>query len=147
VLEVLRQRTLSEKEEVHALRQEARSFDDMLDRLREWNRARARHFDEWLSLRMELFLHALRNGTVQALFSEGELVAREAIGGGIEHEFGERGVEPPADPAFLALIVHALEDGLLLQRLMCPEGVDDEVVVDAVDLLMRSWTALAERQH
>ncbi|MFD0486123.1 hypothetical protein ACFQ0O_02555 [Saccharopolyspora spinosporotrichia] len=41
----------------------------------------------------------------------------------------------------MALIVHALEDGLLVQRLLSPDEVSDEVVVDAVELLMRSWSA------
>lgn len=53
------------------------------------------------------------------------------------------GVQPPADLNQPALNVHALEDGLLIQRLICPNDTNDAVVVDAVDLLIHSWIALA----
>ncbi|WP_411123991.1 hypothetical protein [Streptomyces sp. x-19] len=38
-----------------------------------------------------------------------------------------------------------MEDGLLVQRLLAPDGIPDDDVVDAFDLLLRSWTALAQR--
>jgi hypothetical protein len=72
-----------------------------------------------------------------------ELQARQALAGGIADAMTRAGVRPPADLSFLALIAHALEDGLLIQRAINPEGIADEVVLDAVDLLCRSWTALA----
>ncbi|MFH8567534.1 TetR/AcrR family transcriptional regulator [Streptomyces sp. NPDC017993] len=144
VAELLQHRTRRELEEVRALTQGATSFADALDRLRAWNRDRARHLPEWLALRMELVLHALRNEELRPLLAERELLARDAHAGGLEQAFAARGVESPADPAFLALIVHALEDGLLIQRLLAPEGIPGDVVVDAFDLLLRSWTALAQ---
>ncbi|MEU6330486.1 TetR family transcriptional regulator [Streptomyces sp. NPDC047049] len=145
VAELLQHRTRRELDEVGALTQGATSFADALDRLRAWNRDRARHLPAWLALRMELVLHALRNEELRPLLAERELLARDAHAAGLEQAFAARGVESPADPAFLALIVHALEDGLLIQRLLAPAGIPDDVVVDAFDLLLRSWTALAQR--
>ncbi|MFE6686295.1 TetR/AcrR family transcriptional regulator [Streptomyces sp. NPDC057743] len=144
VAEVLHSRTSREVEEVRALTQDATSLADALDRLRAWNRDRAQHLPQWLALRMELVLHALRNDALRPRLAERERLARNAHATGLEQAFATRGVAPPADPAFLALIVHALEDGLLIQRLLTPEGIPDDVVVDAFELLLRSWTALAQ---
>jgi len=76
----------------------------------------------------------------------GERFARAAIGTGVEHEPAARGAGPPADPAFLALIVHALEDGLAIQWSLCPDDVAPGTIVDAVDLLIRSWAVLGATQ-
>lgn len=94
-------------------------------------------------MRTELALYALRNPDARPLVGEGEKSTRALLETSVRTELAARGVEPPADPAFLALILHALEDGLLLQRFLSPEGTGDEDVVDAVQLLMRSWTALS----
>ncbi|WP_409495313.1 TetR/AcrR family transcriptional regulator [Amycolatopsis sp. cmx-11-12] len=143
VVELLRRRTQREAEEVTALRDGVGSFAEMMDRLRAWNVERAEHLGGWLTLRTELALYALRNPEARPLVGEGEKSTRALLETSIKTELAARGVEPPADPAFLALILHALEDGLLLQRFLSPEGTGDEDVVDAVQLLMRSWTALS----
>ncbi|GAA5089032.1 TetR/AcrR family transcriptional regulator [Nocardia iowensis] len=107
--------------------------------LRQFHRDRARHHAEWLTLRLELVLHVLRNPELRPRLAERELFARDAITSGITCRLPD----PPADPAFLALIVHALEDGLLIQKLLTPEGNPDDVVAQAFELLIASWTALA----
>ncbi len=145
VAELLHDRTRRELEEVRSLTEDAASGADALDKLRTWNRDRARHLPQWLALRMELVLYALRNDALRPLLAERELLARDAHTTGLEQAFTSRGVAAPADPAFLALIVHALEDGLLIQHLLTPDGIQDDVVVDAFDLLLRSWTALAQQ--
>jgi AcrR family transcriptional regulator len=142
VLELLKQRTLREVEEVRALRQAAGSFEDVLERLRAWNIARGRHLESWLALRLELILHAVRNPRLRPLLAERELIARRAIAAGIEQELRQAGAAPPAETAFLALIVHALEDGLLIQRLLAPDEISEAIVVDAGALLMHAWAAL-----
>ncbi|WP_181775193.1 TetR/AcrR family transcriptional regulator [Amycolatopsis pittospori] len=143
VVELLRRRTQREAEEVTALREGVGSFAEMMDRLRAWNVERAEHLEGWLTLRTELALYALRNPEARPLVGAGEKSTRALLETSVRGELAARGVEPPADPAFLALILHALEDGLLLQRFLSPEGTGDEDVVDAVQLLMRSWTALS----
>ncbi|MFJ8647276.1 TetR/AcrR family transcriptional regulator [Streptomyces sp. NPDC093546] len=143
VRELLLRRTQAELREVQAMAADAASFAEVLDRLRAWNRARAEHLTSWLSLRLELLLHALRNPELRGPLAEREELAQGAIGEGIRQELARRGVAtPPADPASLALIAHALEDGLLIQRLLTPDRISAEVVVDAVELLLDSWAAL-----
>lgn len=141
VVELLARRRAQEAEEVAALA--GGSFDDVMARLREWHLERARHLPDWFALRTELTLYALRNPEARPSVGEGEAEARRLLEGGLTSAFAAHGVEPPADPAFLALIVHALEDGLLRQRYLSPEGTDDGVIADATALLVRAWVALA----
>jgi AcrR family transcriptional regulator len=136
VRELLHRRTERELAEVRELLDGA----DGQTRLREWNRARAEHLEEWLALRLELLLHALRHPEDRPALAEREHMAREAHAQALAARFEERGVAPPADPQQLALIVHALEDGLLLQRMLTPDLLPADVVVDAVDLLDRLWS-------
>ncbi|GAA1269607.1 TetR/AcrR family transcriptional regulator [Pseudonocardia aurantiaca] len=144
VTELLRLRTERELAEVRALA--AGSYGQTRDALAAWHRDRAEHAGDWLRLRTELWLHALRNPAILPAVAERERFARGALADAIARELAERGVRPPADPAFLGLVVHALEDGLLIQRLLCPEGTREEVVVDATDLLLRAFTALAREE-
>ncbi|TQM15052.1 TetR family transcriptional regulator [Pseudonocardia kunmingensis] len=135
VRELLQRRTEQELAEVRAL-----PGGDGYEGLREWNRARAEHLEEWLALRLELLLHALRHPEARPALAAREDMARDAHARALASRFRERGVEPPADPRQLALIVHALEDGLLLQRMLAPDRLPADVVVDAVELLDRLWT-------
>ncbi|MFD9888302.1 TetR/AcrR family transcriptional regulator [Amycolatopsis sp. NPDC059027] len=141
VVALLAQRRAREADEISALAEGVGSFEEMLRRLRGWHVERARHLPDWFILRTELTLYALRNPSARPLVGAGELEARALLEGGISAELSRRGVRSPADPEFLALIVHALEDGLLRQRLLTPDGIGDDVVVDALELLMRSWSS------
>ncbi|WP_433557123.1 TetR/AcrR family transcriptional regulator [Pseudonocardia xinjiangensis] len=142
VAELLEQRTRSEVAEVSDLQRRAESFGDMLELLRHWNRERDQNLPDWMALRLELVLHALRNPEALPMLAQREKLARSSIQTAIEQRIGEHGALP-ADPALLALIVHALEDGLLIQRLLFPDEIAGDVVVDAVDVLLRSWRPLA----
>lgn len=133
VVALLAQRRSQEAEEVAALE------GDVMARLKEWHAARAEHLPEWFALRTELTLYALRNPGARPSAGANERAARELIEASVRATFAARGVAPPADPAFLALIIHALEDGLLRQRYLSPEGTSDTVIADAVELLLRTW--------
>ncbi|MGI8405326.1 MAG: TetR/AcrR family transcriptional regulator [Thermomicrobiales bacterium] len=149
VLALLEQRTRREYEEVKELGSAGDTFAARMDALRAWHRERAQHLQSWLMLRTELWLYALRTDdrNLRDGLADRERFARNALAGGIAQAFTQAGVQPPADLNQLALIVHALEDGLLIQRLICPDDTTDEGVVDAVDLLIRSWITLARDQN
>ncbi|GAA4616770.1 TetR/AcrR family transcriptional regulator [Saccharopolyspora hordei] len=132
-VELLLRRTQRELDEVRAL------DHSTLGPLRQFNRDRAEHLDQWLALRLELVLHVLRNPELRPRLAERERLARNAIASGISAQLPH----PPADPAFLGLIVHALEDGLMVQKLLSPEEIADDVVVDAYELLLAAWKAQA----
>ncbi|AHH97788.1 TetR/AcrR family transcriptional regulator [Kutzneria viridogrisea] len=141
VLELLLDQTRQGIDEVSAL------DHSTLEPLRQYNRDRAPHITSWLTLRMELFLHVLRHPELRPRLAEREHLARTALQAGIEHHFASTGRTPPADPAQLALIVHALEDGLLIQKSLTPDELPDDLAVDAYLLLIRSWTALSDKEN
>lgn len=146
-MELLEQRTRREYEEVRALATGAGSRAEAQEALRAWHRERARHLDGWLALRTELWLYAVRHPRARPAVADGERFARDAIAGGLRREFDAAGVAPPAELDRLALIVHALGDGLLMQRALAPEEIPEEIAPDAVALLVRAWVALAREQE
>lgn len=146
VAALLMERTRHEADEVGAIVLDPdATFRERMESLRAWHRERAANAGQWLILRTELWLHALRTDDRELLrrISEREYYARRMLAEGVATAFPARGPLPPADPVFLGLIMHALEDGMLIQGLIAPDGTSDTVVVDAVDLLIRAWQALA----
>ena len=149
VAALLMERTRREAEEVEGIVLDpAASFAQRMDALRAWHRERAANAGSWLLLRTELWLHAVRTQDADLLrrIEERELFARRALADGVATAFRGPDEAPPADPAFLGLIMHALEDGLLIQGQIAPEGTGDTSIVDAVDLLIRAWRALARAE-
>lgn len=143
VLALLEQRTQYELEELQAMSRQAGSFDEMLEHLRSWHRRRDKSLASWLALRTQLWLYGLRDPEMLPLLVDRERRSRAAIAQALEQGFAARAVPPPAPVELLALIVHALDDGLSIQRVLSPTDSGSDSVVDVVHLLMRAWTALA----
>ncbi|MGX7829573.1 TetR/AcrR family transcriptional regulator [Actinokineospora sp. 24-640] len=144
VLALLEQRTERELGELSALGREAGSFAGMAERFREWHRDRDRHLPEWLALRTELWLYAMRHPEILPLLAQRESRVRAAIAAALARDMAGSGATPPAPVELLALVVHALEDGLAIQRVLSPGAIPDDIAVDVVALLLRSWAALGE---
>lgn len=130
-------------EEIHALSREAATFEEMLAHLRSWHHRRDENLASWLALRTELWLYGLRDPELLPVLADRERRSRDAIAQSLEQGFAARGVTTPAPVELLALIVHALDDGLSIQRVLFPSDRGTDSVVDVVELLMKSWTALA----
>ncbi|MDJ0380470.1 TetR/AcrR family transcriptional regulator [Streptomyces sp. G-G2] len=143
VLALLEQRTQHELEEIQAMTREAATFEEMLDHLRSWHRRRDQSLASWLALRTELWLYGLRDPELLPVLADRERRSRDAIARALAQGFAARGVTTPAPVELLALIVHALDDGLSIQRVLSPDAGGMDSVVDVVELLMKSWTALA----
>ncbi|MEU8627121.1 TetR/AcrR family transcriptional regulator [Streptomyces sp. NPDC048669] len=143
VLALLEQRTQHELEEIQEMTREAATFEVMLEHLRSWHRRRDQNLASWLALRTELWLYGLRDPELLPVLAARERRSREALAQALGQGFAERGVSTPAPVEMLALIVHALDDGLSIQRVLCPDESGTDSVVDVVELLMKSWTALA----
>jgi AcrR family transcriptional regulator len=88
-------------------------------------------------LRIELMLHAVREPAVRSRCVEHERTARALAEDRVRAEFASPGARPPADPAFLALVVRALEDGLVLHGHLTPDAAGPAALTDAVELLLR----------
>ena len=143
VLALLEQRTQRELEEMQELSREAGSFDNLMECLRSWHRQRDATLGSWLALRTELWLYGLRDPELLPMLADRERRSRAALAQSLEQGFAARSVAPPAPAEFLALIMHSLGDGLSIQRVLSPEDTDTDTVVDAIELLMRSWSALS----
>ncbi|MEU1732687.1 helix-turn-helix domain-containing protein [Streptosporangium sp. NPDC020145] len=146
VVALLTRRTERAREELAEMCGRATSSEHLTSLLHAWHRDHAEHQESWLALRLELLLYALRNPEIRPLLAQRELFARDAITEGVRRELVRRDAGPPADPKLLSMIVHALEDGLLVQRLLTPDDVDDRTATDAVTLLLDSWAALDTRK-
>ncbi|ADB35802.1 transcriptional regulator, TetR family [Kribbella flavida DSM 17836] len=137
VAALLEHRTEHEYAEVSALTGDA-------DSLRAWHRDRSTGAADWLALRLELLRYAVREQPeILDHLRARESYARQAHAGWLTRLFADEGLEPPAEITELALIVHALEDGLLIQRTIDPDTASPEATLAAVELLARSWLALA----
>lgn len=122
---LLEERTAQEYAEIRAIG----AGPDPVDALREWHRRRTAAESDWLTLRLELLLYAVREqGPVRDQVRTRERFARDAHSEGLRRQADPN---PPADLTQLALIVHALEDGLLIQRAIDPDAVPPEAIVDA----------------
>lgn len=127
VRSLLEQRT---EREATAVRELGPDFDAAAPRLRQWQHDRAEHLREWTILRLELICYLLRTPDAPVSLREREQRVRQLI------EAGVRTNAPGADAPMLSLIIHALEDGLLIQHLLDPEHVKADVVMDAVTYLL-----------
>ncbi|ANY06841.1 TetR/AcrR family transcriptional regulator [Pseudonocardia sp. HH130630-07] len=131
VAALLEERTHREREEVAGL---AAAGGDTWEALREWHRQRSVHVEQWLALRLELVRHTLNRAPGERSVLAGrETVAREALTGAVAHELGV----DRAGAAFTALVVHALEDGLAIQRAIDPDSVPADAVVAATEMVLR----------
>lgn len=131
VAALLEERTRRERDEVAGL---AAAEGDTWEALRAWHRARSAHVEEWLALRLELVRHALRRAPGRrSVLADREEIARDALTGAVAHELGVSA----AEASFTALVVHALEDGLAIQRAIDPDRVPADAVVTATELVLR----------
>ncbi|MER7079795.1 transcriptional regulator, TetR family [Saccharopolyspora kobensis] len=138
VAALLEERTRREREEVAQL---AASEGDTWEALRAWHRERSAHLEEWLALRLELVRHALRRPRGErSVLAEREAYAREALTGAVARELGT----DTAEAAFTALIVHALEDGLAIQRAIDPGSVPPDAIVTATEIVLRGARTAGE---
>ncbi|WP_338424879.1 TetR/AcrR family transcriptional regulator [Sphingopyxis kveilinensis] len=122
-------------------RQTAPSID--LENFREgltaWHKRREENLAGWFTLRGEMVLYALRNPDVRHLLADRERDVWSTLAAGIAAEARDADSELSAPAELLGLILHALDDGLFIQRLLYPQDVTQEMVIDAVDILLRSW--------
>lgn len=124
---LLEQRTEREAAEVRRM---GPDFEAAASQLRRFQHERAEHLREWMALRLELILYVLRHPGGSVSLRDREERVRRLIAEGL------RVNAPGADEPMLALIVHALEDGLLVQHLLDPQRIPADIVMDAVEYLL-----------
>jgi AcrR family transcriptional regulator len=119
------------------------SPETFLDDLRVWSDAN-RSVNAGARVRMfaEFRAYALRDDAVRLQLVERERAVRAGMARAIGAQFAALGLDPPASPDDLALIVHALDTYLPLEQALDPE-IPAGFVLDALTLLFRAGVALA----
>ena len=91
---------------------------------------------ELVLLFMEFWAYAVRNPEVRSRFAARYAEVRSALARIIGEGARELGVELARPPEHLATAIDALADGFALQKLADPESVPDELLADALAMLL-----------
>jgi AcrR family transcriptional regulator len=98
--------------------------------------AAVRENREWQLLFFEFALHAARDRRFAARLAASEARLRSALADLIEERATVLGGEPPIPAESLARALNALANGIMLDRLIEPEGVPDDLLEQVVELLV-----------
>lgn len=104
--------------------------------------ARDADADEWLLLRLEFFLYAMRNESARPALRQRNRERIAALEPAIRGVLDAQGVEPPLPVEQVAQIIQALDDGMAMLHLVDPDGVRAELFFDTLGLLLDAATAL-----
>ena len=122
---------------------------DYLDYLRVGRRDAKAHWD-WVRplfvLTLELMLAARRQDDGELMVDVARFyeLYRDARQRQVENILRNAGRRPPADPALLASMIVAIEDGLHLQTLVDPAAVPATAQFDALDYFVRTLTSMGD---
>ena len=108
-----------------------------------WNRFLERE-PELVLLFMEFWAYAVRNPAVRPRFAARYAEVRSALARLIEEGARELGMELTRPAEHLAITVDALADGFALQKLADPESVPDELLGEALAILLEATSRQAE---
>lgn len=141
-LAVFDDRMAVEEAEIAPLVAGAASMEELVDLIRGLRPA-TRSDAGWRLLMAEFRLHAQRDAKVRPRLAERKRALRRSYRIAVEHVFAVAGVEPPADPDLMALIVQVLVDGIGYQQDVDPDGVGPDAFLDSISLLFEAAVALA----
>jgi AcrR family transcriptional regulator len=143
---VLDRRLMRRRDEVAATMRVARDPTQFLAALRSppWRTSTTTEdARQWVLLRDEFRLFALRNPPAAAQLAHHERHERDYYAQATAHLLGQLGVAPVADPRLVAAMVMALDESLTRQHHIDPADVPETAFADAVELLLRAAAALA----
>jgi AcrR family transcriptional regulator len=140
---VLEERERQRVEQVHAILEGADSASDFVARLAVSDRYRGDDVETWRILAIEFWLYAMRDDRVRERLAMRDRLIRRWLAAGIATLLAADDTTPPLPVDDLACVVHALDEGLALQRLIDPESVRPDLFLTAVDVLQRALGALA----
>jgi AcrR family transcriptional regulator len=113
---------------------------------REATRATERDERDAALLKTELWLYAVRNPEIRPKLAARLAALRKATAQVAVTQFAESGVPLPGDAETMAAVVHALDDGIVLHRLVDPEAYPENLFFDALLAMQRGAAALAREE-
>lgn len=98
---------------------------------------------QWLMLRDEFRLFALRNPAAAERLARYDRRLRDYYVEAITHLLGQLGVEPPINPRLAAAMLLAIDESLVRQHWIDADDVSATAVADAIEFLLESAVALS----
>jgi AcrR family transcriptional regulator len=108
-----------------------------------WTAGREDAVRQWLMLRDEFRLFALRNPTAAERLARYDRRQRDYYVEAIAHLLGQLGVEPPIDPRLAAAMLLAIDESLVRQHWIDADDVSATAVADAIEFLLEAAVALS----
>jgi AcrR family transcriptional regulator len=97
--------------------------------------------EQWLLLRLELWLYGIRNPEVRGAVVERNRRRIAALEPAIAAVLEAEGIEPPRPVPEIAQVIQGLDDGVAVMQVLDPEGTRPELFLDALALLLESAAA------
>lgn len=96
----------------------------------------------WELLRLEFRMHGIRNPEVLPRVVEANRKLLSWVTDAVRAVFEASGIEPPQPYEELGAVVQALDEGLTLLRLVDPERIRPDLLIDTLGTLLRAANAL-----
>jgi AcrR family transcriptional regulator len=108
-----------------------------------WTAGREDAMRQWLMLRDEFRLFALRNPSAAERLARYDRRQRDYYVEAITHLLGQLGVEPPINPRLAAAMLLAIDESLVRQHWIDADDVSATAVADAIEFLLDAAVALS----
>jgi AcrR family transcriptional regulator len=108
-----------------------------------WTAGREDAMRQWLMLRDEFRLFALRNPSAAERLARYDRRQRDYYVEAITHLLGQLGVEPPINPRLAAAMLLAIDESLVRQHWIDADDVSATAVADAIEFLLEAAVALS----
>lgn len=99
---------------------------------------------DWLLLDVEFWSFAVRDPELRDRYAGAYRRMRETTAGLVKQAVDAFGLSLPATAEELGLIINALSNGLMFEKLVDPDGVPDELFESALALILRSASREAD---
>jgi AcrR family transcriptional regulator len=108
-----------------------------------WTAGREDAMRQWLMLRDEFRLFALRNPSAAERLARYDRRQRDYYVEAITHLLGQLGVEPPINPRLAAAMLLAIDESLVRQHWIDADDVSATAVAEAIEFLLDAAVALS----
>lgn len=97
--------------------------------------------EQWLLLRLEFWLYAMRHPNIRPAVVERNRQRIAVLEPAVRGVLDAAGVTPPRPLTDMAQVIQGLDDGLAIMRMLDPEGVRADLLLDTLGLLLESLAA------
>jgi AcrR family transcriptional regulator len=108
-----------------------------------WTAGREDAMRQWLMLRDEFRLFALRNPSAAERLARYDRRQRDYYVDAITHLLGQLGIQAPIKPRLAAAMLLAIDEGLVRQHWIDADDVSATAVADAIEFLLDAAVALS----